>query len=83
MDADYFKLRSVSASIPVDFAFPDRISGAMLTLALNNAFDWYREIPWYDTEIFGNDGATSDAIGNATERLPGPATFRISLRVTF
>ena len=85
MDADYFKLRSVSASVPVDFAFPDRISSAMLTLALNNAWDWYREVPWYDTEITGNgttDGL-SESIGAATERLPGPATFRISLRVTF
>jgi len=85
MDADYFKLRSVSASIPVDFAFPDRISGAMLTLALNNVWDWYREIPWYDTEITGNgsESGIAESIGNATERLPGPATFRISLRVTF
>src|SRR5690606_25369068 len=49
-DADYFKLRSVSATVPVDFAFPDRVSNATLTLALNNAWDWYREIPWYDTE---------------------------------
>ncbi len=85
-DADYFKLRSVSASIPVDFAFPDRISSAMLTLALNNAWDWYREVPWYDTEITGNGSTTtglSEEIGGATERLPAPATFRISLRVTF
>ena len=85
MKADYFKLRSVSASVPVDFAFPDRISGALLTLALNNAWDWYREIPWYDTEIAGNGGADglNERIGGASERLPGPATFRISLRVTF
>jgi len=85
MDADYFKLRSVSASVPVDFAFPDRISGAMLTLALNNVWDWAREIPWYDTEITGNGSATgiAESVGQASERLPGPATFRISLRVTF
>ena len=86
MKADYFKLRSVSASVPVDFAFPDRISGAMLTLALNNAWDWYREIPWYDTEITGNGSTASglsESIGGASERLPAPATFRISLRVTF
>src|SRR5690606_21524292 len=83
MDADYFKLRTVSATIPVGFAFPDRVSNATLTLALNNIWDWYREIPWYDAEIPSNNGATEDAIGNATERLPGPATFRISLRVTF
>ncbi len=83
MDADYFKLRTVTATIPVGFAFPDRISNATLTLALNNIWDWYREIPWYDAEIPSNAAATTDAIGDATERLPGPATFRISLRVTF
>ena len=82
-DADYFKLRSVSATIPVDFAFPDRVSNATLTLALNNAWDWFREIPWYDPEILGNAAANDDGIGNATERVPAPATFRISLRVTF
>ncbi|MDA0329951.1 MAG: SusC/RagA family TonB-linked outer membrane protein [Gemmatimonadetes bacterium] len=81
--ADYFKLRSVSATIPMDFAFPDRVSGATLTLALQNAFDWYKEIPWYDAEIQGNAAAGDDGIGQQTERIPSPATFRMSLRVTF
>src|SRR5690606_9542363 len=48
MDGDYFKLRTVSATIPVNFAFPDRVSNATLTMVLANAWDWYREIPWYD-----------------------------------
>jgi TonB-dependent starch-binding outer membrane protein SusC len=82
-DADYFKLRSVSATIPMGFAFPDRISNATLTLALNNAWSWFREVPWYDVEVFGNDGAGDDGIGGSTERVPAPATFRMALRVTF
>ena len=84
-DADYFKLRAVSATIPVDFAFPERVSNATMTVALNNAWDWFREVPWYDTEIAGNGGTNgiSEDIGGASERLPGPATLRISLRVTF
>lgn len=84
-DADYFKLRSVSATVPVDFAFPERVSNAMLTLTLANAFDWYREIPWYDLELNSDSGsgAAGEGIGNAAERTPSPATFRISLRVTF
>lgn len=81
--ADYFKLRSVSASVPMDFAFPDRISNATLTISLNNALTWYREVPWYELEIQGNDAAVDDGIGNATERIPAPTTFRMSLRVTF
>jgi TonB-linked SusC/RagA family outer membrane protein len=81
-DADYFKLRSVSLTAPVDFAFPDRVSNATLTVALNNAFDWYREIPWYDAEILGGEGANGD-FGAASLRTPAPATLRVSLRVTF
>ena len=82
-DSDYFKLRSISAAIPVDFAFPDRVSNATLTLALNNFWDWYREIPWYDVESPGNNAVNDDGIGSQTERVPAPALFRLSLRVTF
>ena len=82
-DSDYFKLRSVSATFPMDFAFPDKVSNASLTLTLNNAYDWYREVPWYDVEVLGNQPALDDGIGNQTERIPAPATFRMSLRVVF
>ena len=82
-DADYFKLRSVSASIPMGFLFPERISNSTLTLALNNAWSWYRELPWYDFEVLSNDGANDDGPGNPSERTPGPATFRVSLRITY
>ncbi len=82
-DADYFKLRSVTASIPVNFLFPQNISNAMFTLSLNNFWDWYREIPWWDAEILGNLAAGDDGIGNPSERTPAPATFRVSLRLTF
>jgi len=44
-DADYFKLRSVSLSVPMNFAFPESVSNATLTVQVANAFDWYREIP--------------------------------------
>jgi hypothetical protein len=63
--------------------FPQRVSNATLTLTLSNAFDWYREIPWWDTEILGNAGATSEAVASSTERTPAPAMLRLSLRVTF
>jgi len=84
-DGDYFKLRSVSATIPVNFAFPDRVSNASLTMTLANAYDWYREIPWHDVEITSDNGAgqTGEGFANASERTPAPATLRISLRVTF
>jgi TonB-dependent starch-binding outer membrane protein SusC len=81
-DADYFKLRSVSANIPIGFAFPDRISTAMLTLALTNSLLWMKEIPWGDPELLGNEGANSAGLGQ-TERVPSPINFRASLRITF
>lgn len=82
-DGDYFKLRSVSATVPVDFAFPERISNATLTLSLNNVWDWYREVPWYDVELDSNFGVNSEGFASSTERTPAPATFRMSLRVSF
>lgn len=88
MDADYFKLRSLSATIPVDFAFPDRIQNSTLTLALGNLYTWSRESLFgtYGIETFGNTGINSEAAstGFATnERIPPTTTFRASLRVTF
>ena len=81
-DADYFRLRNVSASFPLGFAFTDRISSALLTLTLANAWSWYREIPWWDPEILANAAANDDGLGSA-ERVPAPATFTLGLRVTF
>ncbi len=82
-DGDYFKLRTVSATVPVAFAFPDQVSNATLTLSLNNAYDWFREVPWYDVEMTGDGGVESEGFANAAERTPAPATLRISLRVSF
>jgi hypothetical protein len=84
--ADYFKLRSVSATIPVDFAFPDRIQNATLTLALDNLYTWSRESLFgtFGIENFSNAGISIDQTGiSSNERIPAPTSFRASLRVTF
>lgn len=81
-EGDYFKLRSVAATIPAGFALPDRIRDAMLTVTLSNAFTWYREIPWWDVEIPGNDGANGDGVGTS-DRVPAPATVTFVLRFVF
>ena len=39
--ADFFRLRDVNAQIPVNFAFPNRVNDAILTLSLNNYWSWY------------------------------------------
>ena len=82
-DSDYFKLRNVSLTVPADALFPERVSNATFTATLSNFYDWYREIPWYDPESLGNEPALDDGIGNQTERVPSPVTFRMSMRVTF
>ena len=81
-DADYFKLRSVAATLPVGFAFPSRVTDAMLTVTLADAFTWYKEVPWWDVEIPGNDGANGDGVGSS-DRVPAPTTVTFSLRVRF
>ena len=68
--------------MPVDFAFPEKVSNAVMTLSLNNSYDWYREIPWFDSEVLSNDGVNSD-FGSIGLRTPAPAILRVSLRVTF
>jgi hypothetical protein len=79
---DYFKLRSVSATVPVDFAFPDRITNAVLTLMLDNSYLWMREMPFMDPEMLGDDGANTDNLGFA-ERMPNGIHLRVGLRLTF
>jgi TonB-dependent starch-binding outer membrane protein SusC len=88
MDADYFKLRSLSMTVPMDFAFPQRIQNSTLTLAFGNLYTWSRESLFgtYGIETFGNLGINSEgaSTGFATnERIPPTTTFRASLRVTF
>ena len=81
-DSSYFKLRNISAQIPMDFAFPDNINSALMTMTLSNSFLWTKELPWMDPEMFGNQGANSSGL-NSSERVVSPVTLRISLRVTF
>ncbi len=81
-DASFFKLRSVSATVPVDFAFPQTVNNASLTLALNNSYLWMKEMPFMDPEMLGNDGINTETTG-FSERIPAPVTLRASLRITF
>lgn len=70
------------ATVPVGFAFPGQVTEALLTVSLANAFPWYKEIPWWDVEIPGNDGANGDGVGSS-DRVPAPTTVTFSLRVRF
>jgi outer membrane receptor protein involved in Fe transport len=83
-DATYFKLRSVSATIPVDFMFPDRVGNSVLTIALNNSWLWMKDMPFMDPETSTDPEVDENQAGyNFEETVPPPISFRISLRVTF
>jgi TonB-dependent SusC/RagA subfamily outer membrane receptor len=69
---DFFKLRTVTLSVPMDFAFPDRVQSALMTIVLGNAYT-ASYTPW---GINGVDGSHK-------ERIPPATTLRASLRVTF
>ncbi len=79
--ADCFVLRSVSAQIPVDFALPDRVSSAVLTLSLNNAWR-HRRSDWVvmDPDMAG---AADDLIPYANTRTAPVWTMNASLRLRF
>lgn len=80
--ADYFKLRTVSAQIPLDFAFPDRISNAALTLSVNNAWRWLNEEWTYADPEWGTD-VDGLLTGRPTMLPPPTYSFNASLRVQF
>jgi len=67
---DTFRLRTVRSTIPMDFAFPDNVQNASLTLVLSNPLVRHHGL-W---------GAYQSTSG---ERIPESVSFRASLRVTF
>jgi hypothetical protein len=88
IDADYFKLRTLSVTAPLDFAFPDRVQNATLTMTLGNFWTWSTESLWgtYAFENFGNAGVNNEgqSLGiSGNERIPPPTTLRAALRMTF
>jgi TonB-dependent SusC/RagA subfamily outer membrane receptor len=84
-DASYFKLRSVSAAIPLNGIMPQGFNNSVLTLAVNNSFLWMKEMPFMDPETSQNPGGPGEAqqgYGFA-ETLPPSVSFRAALRINF
>jgi TonB-dependent starch-binding outer membrane protein SusC len=81
-DGDYFKLRSVTAVVPVGFVFPSAVEEATLTVTLGNAWTWHRDVPWWDLEVLSNEGANDDGLGSS-ERVPASTTLTFGVRVRF
>ena len=80
---DFFKLRSVSATIPVDAVFPERVSNATFTLALRNSYLWMKEMPFMDPELTGDPNSGQRQGYGFEESVPAPITLHASLRLTF
>jgi hypothetical protein len=80
--ADFFKLRELSATVPVAAILPS-VSDATLTLSARNAFRWRnKDFPVFDAEMMGDEG-TNAAVRSIGHHVPLPATFTAFLRVAF
>jgi outer membrane receptor protein involved in Fe transport len=68
--AGEFKLRSISASFPMDWLFPDRIQNSSLFIVMNEVYT-------------RNNSLWSNYPFGVAERVPAPTTLRAALRITF
>jgi hypothetical protein len=78
---DFFRVRNVSASIPLDWAMPDRVNNSFFIVSLNNLGTWVNdEFRVGDPEMKDN----AESFGFGARSLP-PPTWSIngSLRVQF
>lgn len=97
-DASFFKLRNLSARIPVDGLLRrihPGVGSASLTLSARNALRWIKDMPVFDPEMAGNYGSASQGSVNVddegdnnlgrsiSEHIPPPATFTATFRVNF
>ena len=85
-DASFFKLRSVSATIPMNAIMPETFSNSVLTIALNNSFLWMKEMPFMDPETSADppgDPTAAQQGYNFEETIPPGTQLRIQLRVSW
>lgn len=85
---DFFRMRDVTLSAPVDFLVPGA-SSARLSLSAQNFFTWKKAKDTFaDPETSGGFGGPTTVGGNAIVHtiggtIPVPATFTAALRLTF
>jgi hypothetical protein len=85
---DFFRLRSLSAQLPLGFALPDRISSAVLTVSLNNSWTWkHGDTAIRDPDMGAPAQGDSDPVSvtdiPSTVAIPTPITASASLRIQF
>jgi TonB-linked SusC/RagA family outer membrane protein len=82
--ADFFKVREVSLSAPVPTKYlRGGATSARFVLAGHNVWKWVnKDFPVFDPET-GNNGGFDSRVRSILEHVPPPATYTMSLRVTF
>jgi TonB-dependent starch-binding outer membrane protein SusC len=81
--ADFFKVRDITARLPVPFRIPSA-SSAFITLSAHNWFRWVnKDFPIFEPEMMANEGARQRVRTLGDGQTPPPATFTASLRVMF
>ena len=80
-EQDFWKLRDVTARIPLGFAFP-QLNSATLTLTMQNFYRNLFDLPMFDPEMVSRN-SVSDQNRSISEHVPPPAIFTAALRVTF
>ena len=81
--ADFFKLRELTLSAPVDFALP-MVDSATFTLSARNIRLWTNdEFTGFDPEMISSRAGLTALTSGITETTPSPMQFTASVRVEF
>ncbi|WP_405285388.1 TonB-dependent receptor [Gaopeijia maritima] len=80
--ADFFKIRDVTARLPLGTLIPGS-ANSTLTLSAQNFYRWRNEdFPIFDPEMVSNSGF-GNQVPSITEHIPPAASFVASIRVVF
>lgn len=80
--ADFFKIRDLTARIPLGTVIPGS-ANSTLTLSAQNFYRWRNEdFPIFDPEMVSNSGF-GEQVPSITEHIPPAASFVASIRVVF
>jgi TonB-dependent starch-binding outer membrane protein SusC len=84
MPMDFFKLREITARVPIPSNWIPRASSAAASITVKNYWRWVNsEFASFDPELIGSRANITALFSTITDQLPPPASLTFSLRVTF
>ena len=84
MALNFFKLREVTAQVPVPTRFIPRVTSAYASISFHNIWRWTnKEFASFDPENIGNRDNVNNLLSDFTDQLPPPTTATFSLKLTF